>query len=110
MKKLIIILLLFIPVISFAQNYQENKKEDVTITINVSKISKTLGSIVKFVKDETKQFKDEADANMSEEDKKQLAETKENVKYELKYIHDAIHVGWSQGWRGESYSPPYKHK
>lgn len=102
--------MLFIPVISVAQNNKENKKEDVTITINISKINKTLGSIVKFVKDETKQFKDEVNDNMSDEDKKQIAEVKENVKYELKYIHDAIHAGWSQGWRGETYSPPYKHK
>ncbi len=113
MKKLIIFLLLFIPVISFAQQTEkqkENKQEDVIITINVTKINKTIGKVVGFIRSETKQFKQEIVDNLTPEERQEYKEAKENLDYELKYIHDAIHAGWAQGWRGESYSPPYKHK
>lgn len=112
-KKIIIILLLFIPVISFAQQTEkqkENKQEDVVITINVTKINKTIGKVVGFIRSETKQFKQEITDNLTPEERQGYKEAKENLNYELKYIHDAIHAGWAQGWRGESYSPPYKHK
>ena len=112
-KKIIIILLLFIPVISFAQqteNQKENKQEDVVITINVTKFNKTIGKVVGFIRDEMKQFKQEIVDNLTPEERQEYKEAKENLNYELKYIHDAIHAGWTQGWRGESYSPPYKHK
>ena len=112
-KKIIIILLLFIPVISFAQQtgkQKENKQEDVVITINVTKINKTIGKVVGFIRSETKQFKQEVVDNLTLEELQEYKEAKENINYELKYIHDAIHAGWAQGWRGESYSPPYKHK
>lgn len=112
-KKIIIILLLFIPVISFAQQTEkqkETKQEDVVITINVTKINKTIGKVIGFIRNEKKQFKQEIIDNLTPEELQGYKEAKENLDYELKYIHDAIHAGWSQGWRGESYSPPYKHK
>lgn len=111
MKRFILILMLsLIPVFCYSQDKKETNKEDVTVVINVSKISNTLGKIVKFVTDEAKQFKDEAVENMPVEQKENLKKAKENIKYELKYTHDAIHAGWAQGWRGEDYTPPYKHK
>lgn len=111
MKRFILILMLsLIPVFCYSQDKKETNKEDVTVVINVSKISNTLGKIVKFVTDEAKQFKDEAVENMPAEQKENLKKAKENIKYELKYTHDAIHAGWAQGWRGEDYTPPYKHK
>ena len=112
MKKFILLLFLaFIPMVGYSQNSnQDNKKEDTTITINVTKISKTIGGVVKFVTDEVKQFKEEAEAGITPEEKQMYKEAKENVKYELKYIHDAIHAGWAQGWKGENYTHPYKHK
>jgi len=112
-KKIIIILLLFIPVISFAQQTEkqkETKQEDVVITINVTKINKTIGKVVGFIRSEKKQFKQEIVDNLTPEELQEYKEAKENLDYELKYIHDAIHAGWAQGWRGEPYSPPYKHK
>jgi len=74
------------------------------------KATATAASVVKFVVDEVKHFKDEAVENMPEETKQNIREAKENLKYELKYMHDAIHAGWAAGWRGEPYTPPYKHK
>ena len=113
MKKIIILILcLIIPICGYSQNTNQNnsKKEDVTVTFNVSKVSRTLGEIVKFIKDEAKQFMDEAVNNIPEKDKEKYKEAAENVKYEIKYVHDAIHAGWAAGWRGEDYKPPYKHK
>ena len=111
MKRFILILMLsLIPVFCYSQDKKEANKEDVTVVINISKISNTLGKIVKFVANEAKQFKDEAVENMPDEQKENLKKAKENIKYELKYNHDAIHAGWAQGWRGEDYTPPYKHK
>ena len=66
-KKIIIILLLFIPVISFAQqteNQKENKQEDVVITINVTKFNKTIGKVVGFIRDEMKQFKQDLEVKL----------------------------------------------
>lgn len=109
MKKLLIIILMFIPLFSFAQT-AEKKHEDVIITINVTKINKTIGNVVGFIKNETKQFKQETEDNLSEENKQNIRNLKERIKYELKYTHDAIHAGYSQGLRGEEYTPPYEHK
>lgn len=109
MKKLLVILLIFIPLFSFAQS-QEKKNEDVTITINVTKIDKTLGGIVGFLKSEIKQYKQETEDNLSEENKESIRYIKERIKYELKYTRDAMHAGYVQGLRGEEYTPPYEHK
>ncbi len=109
MKKILVILLIFIPLFSFAQN-QEKKNEDVTITINVTKINKTVGGIVGFIKSEAKQFKQETENNLSEENKENIRNIKKRIKYELKYTHDAMHAGYVQGLRGEEYTPPYENK
>lgn len=111
MKKfLIVFILVMIPMFGYSQTRETRDTGDVKITVNVSKISRTVGNIFGFVREEAKQFKDEAAAGISEETKEDIKEIKEGVKYELKYIHDAIHAGWSQGWRGEKYTPPYKHR
>lgn len=109
MKKLFILLLVFLPLFSVAQT-KEKKNDDVIITINVTKINKTVGGIVGFIKSEAKQFKQETEENLSEEHKQTFRDIKERIKYELKYTHDAIHAGYSQGLRGEEYTPPYEHK
>ena len=66
-----ILLLILIPFAGYSQN-KTNKNEDVKITINISKISKTLGGVVKFIADDAKQFKDEAAEGFTEEEKAEL--------------------------------------
>jgi len=111
MKKFaIILIMLLIPVFGYSQDKKDEKKEDVTVVINLSKIGKAVGDVAKFIKNEAKQFKEEAEAGITEEQKEQYKEAKKNVKKELKYWHDAIHAGWAQGWKGEDYTPPYEHK
>ena len=87
-----------------AKNYDVKKVE------RRAKINKTIGKVVGFIRSEKKQFKQEIVDNLTPEELQEYKEAKENLDYELKYIHDAIHAGWAQGWRGEPYSPPYKHK
>jgi hypothetical protein len=108
MKRFItILMILLISVTAFGQEQKkENKQEDVIITINVSKVDKTLGNFVKFVVSEAKQFKDEAVENMPQETKDNIQKTKKSFIEEMKYAREAIHQGWRQGWRGESYTPP----
>lgn len=110
MKRLIILFMLFIPVVSVAQDKKDKKEEDVTITINVTKASKTLGKIVSFFKEEAKTFKEETQENMSPENKAAIKKIKNDFLYEMKYTRDAIHAGYRQALRGEEYQPPYKHK
>lgn len=111
MKKLLIFLMLLVPIISYGQEQKDFKlSEEAEITEQVIKIEKAINKLIKFVKSEVQQFKDEAVENMAPEELQQIYEAKKNIKYEIKYIHDAIHQGWKQGWRGEEYSPPYKHK
>ena len=110
MKKIIIFLILIlVPIFSYSQN-KNKKEEDVKITINVSKINHTLGSIVGFLQNEVKQFKEETNENLSSEAKENIKKIKEDIKYELKYTRDAIHQGYVTGLRGEPYTPPYEHK
>ncbi len=108
MKRFITLVFLFIPIFVFSQNKEkENKKEeDVVISINVSKVNKTLGTVIGFFKSEIKQYKQEFDENLPQETKDNLKEAKKKIKKELKYTRKAIHAGWCQGLRGEDYTPP----
>ena len=109
MKRFIIfIFLFFIPVFSFAQEKQKN--DDVIIKINVSKINNTLGKIIGGVIDEGKLFVKETKENVTPETKASIDTIKIHILYQLKYTHDAIHAGYTQGLRGEDYTPPYKNK
>jgi len=111
MKRLITLVFLFIPIFAFSQNKEkENEKEDVTISINVTKINKTLGTVVGFIKSEAKQYKQEFDENLPQETKDNLKEAKKKIKEELKYARKAIHAGWCQGLRGEDYTPPSRNE
>ena len=121
MKKLII-LFVFIFSVSFCV-YSQNKhssttnNDDVTITINVSKINKILGKVVNgaqrsinYISSEIEEFVNDIPEEEKEKMKEVADTVKSKTKYEAKYARDAIHAGWRQGWRGESYSPPYKHR
>lgn len=111
-KTLLFFLFVLIPVCGYSQDSIKTDLKSIEDGVDVAlqKATAAAASVVKFVVDEVKQFKDEAVENMPEETKQNIREAKENLKYELKYMHDAIHAGWAAGWRGEPYTPPYKHK
>lgn len=102
-------MLIFIPTIMFSQT-RSRTDEDAVITINISKISRTIGKAVKFVQDEYKQYKQETEETLQPETKAVIDSLKSQLKYELQYTRDAMHQGYKQGLRGEDYTPPYKHK
>ena len=102
-------MLIFIPTIMFSQN-RSRTDEDAVITINISKISRTIGKAVKFVQDEYNQYKQETEENLQPETKAVIDSLKSQLKYELQYTRDAMHQGYRQGLMGEDYTPPYKHK
>ena len=108
MKRLITLVFLFIPIFAFSQSKEKEneKEEDVVISINVSKVNKTLGTVVGFFKSEIKQYKKEFDENLPQETKDKMTEAKKKSKKELKYARKAAHTGWCQGLRGEDYTPP----
>ncbi len=83
--------------------------EDSKIEIKVSEVSDALGKAVCFVTSEIIQFKKETEENITPETKAAFKNMKEKVRKELKYARDAVHAGYVQGLRGESYTPPYKY-
>ena len=113
MKRFFLFLILaIIPMISYSQDSTKTDLKTIEDGVDATlvKATEAAAKAVVFVASEIKQFKDEAVENMPQETKDNIKEAKENLKYELKYMHDAIHAGWAAGWRGESYNPPYKHK
>lgn len=106
MKKFIVLLLLFfIPICSYCQNKKESSKEDVVITINISKLGRAAESIISSVKDEVELTKTEIEENLPEERKEKIRNIPKKGKELLKGIHDEFHRGLRQGLRGEKYNP-----
>lgn len=100
MKRLIVIFILsLIPFIGFCQetNKDTTKTEDVTITINISKINRTVGNVIGFFQEQKKEFKKDIDECMTEEDKKFYREKTQEIKGGLKNIVDEIHKGFREG-------------
>lgn len=105
--------ILFILIIPFNLLGQDNKvndkKEDVVISINISKISNTLGNIVGFFKSEVNEYKKDIDECLPEEKKNEMKKEYEEVKGIIKKgFKDCIkeaHRGFRQGLRGEDYDP-----
>lgn len=108
MKKVIFILILsLIPVLSFSQN-NKKEKDDVIISINLSKMGRLVDKVSKTVKDEIELFKEEIDTNLSEERKNEIKDNakkaKETAKGLIKGLHDEFHKGFVSGLRGEKYT------
>ena len=115
MKRWILLLMTaLLTAISHGQAQEGKDKEDVTITINVSKIDRALGKVVEFgsclidgAMKEMKQFADEIPPEEKKRAKETVAALKERLKRRGRYLLDCIHAGWSVGWRGEEYVRPY---
>lgn len=112
MKKFIVLFILsLIPIFGYSQSISKDKdsKEDVVITINLSKAGKAVSTVAEAVKDEVDLYKKEIDENLSPERKAEIKQKKENIKSfiknSLKEIHDEAHRGFRQGLRGERYDP-----
>lgn len=100
MKRFIVIfILLFIPFIGYCQeaNKETSKKEDITITINVSKINRTIGNFVGFFQEQKKEFQKDIDECMTEEDKEFYRERTKEIKDGFKNIVSEIHKGFREG-------------
>lgn len=111
MKKFIVLFILSLfPILGYSQStVKEDNKEDVVITINLSKVSRAVSTVAEAVKDEVDLYKKEIDENLSPERKEEIKQKKENIKSfikkSLKEIHDEAHRGFRQGLRGKRYDP-----
>ena len=115
---MIVLCAILLPLVSYGQDKSgNNKEEDMTITINVSKINRTLGKVVGAGKNmvagtrkEMKQFVDEIPQEEKDKAKEIVITEKKNLKNAGRYILDCMHAGWSAGWKGEGYVRPYEFK
>lgn len=104
MKRIIfIIFLAFISLNCFSQTKQKPNEKDVIISINVSKISKGLGKIVKVTLDEIHLYRDEIKENLIEPNQDKIDSIKVTAKEQIKDIHQKVHEGFVKGLRGETY-------
>lgn len=113
MKKIIVLVLILISscFIGFSQNSttSSKKNEDVTVSINISKINRSIGSVVGFIKSEIKEYKKDIDECLPEETKQKYRDEYNKTKAVLKQgFSDCVkeaHRGFRQGLRGEKYNP-----
>ena len=108
MKKIIlIIMMLFIPIFGFSQE-KDKMTDDVTITINISKINRTVGNVIGFFKSEIKEYKKDIDECLPEEKKEsyknEYNKTKKVIKEGFKSWVDAAHTGFREGLQGKKYN------
>lgn len=108
MKRIIFFFFLFVPKLCSAHTPDSLSRATENQRIKVSEVSDALGKAVCLVTSEIIQFKKETEENISPETKAAFKNMKEKVRKELKYARDAVHAGYVQGLRGESYTPPYK--
>ena len=104
MKRIIfIIFLAFISLNCFSQNTKKENEKDVVVSINVSKISKGLGKIIKITLDEIHLYRDEIKENLIEPNQEKIDSIKVTAKAQIKDIHKKVHEGFAAGLRGETY-------